>query len=320
MSIVNQPYTDQIWTSGCVPFEHSLQQLLTKIIKDKDVIVSLVDSIDSTYLNHPRIVTDNILNIKKPYIQLWPEYWGSFSYNPQYTNSMPTRLFNCFINRTCPMRQSWFYQLVRQGLIDKGAVSFLLDYRKSLAPIGLDIENKHALYEWVFNQGCEIFASEHNAMRDKIPYQNFTGDLDQTIVNSKISLVIETYFDNNSIISFSEKIFRALQLPRPFVLFGSIGSVDILKRCGFDVYNDLVDHDYDLEDNHIIRQMKILECIKNFDNFSYTQKILDDFESRAEYNRMLLKKFKDTWPDKLKKVIQEISKISNNRVAGLTSM
>ena len=63
MSIVNQPYTDQIWTSGCVPFEHSLQQLLTKIIKDKDVIVSLVDSIDSTYLNHPRIVTDNILNI-----------------------------------------------------------------------------------------------------------------------------------------------------------------------------------------------------------------------------------------------------------------
>jgi len=306
--ILNQPYTDQIWKlSDCVQFEDDLRSYFSNLSTNENIHVRLVDTVFENYKDYKLVVTDNVIPGFK-YQALWPEFWGSFSYDPQYTNRMPTFLFNCFINRTDPIRQSWFYQLVRRNLLDQGAVSFLLDYRKSVAPAGIDLNNKAELYQWVFEQGCEIFAAEHESMRSHVPFQNFTGELDQVMCDSNISLIIETYFHRPDVIAFSEKVFRALQLPRPFLLYCAPGSIKVLKEQGFDVYDDVVDHSYDLEEDGITRQIKILDELEKSKYIVYNTQVLEDFEQRAIHNRQLLKKLKHDWPSKLEKVTTEISK------------
>ena len=289
-------YKDQIWVkSKCRDFEGQTHRLFCQ----KKIPIKLVDAIDVKNLNSI-IVTDNVVN--RPHVPLYPEFWGSYNYQPDYISRPPTRLFNCFINRVCLTRQSWFYQFVRRNLLHFGSVSFLLDYRK--LPTG--INNKKELSEYIFAQGNSIFEPEHTLMRDKVPFCNFEGDLDQVIVDSHVSLVIETYFDWSETIALSEKIFRALQLPRPFMLFSMPGSVDVLRRYGFDVWDDQVDHSYDHEQHPIQRQIQILDQLCNWREKTFDQNQLLEFEKRANANRALLKNLRDNWPNRLKIAMDQL--------------
>jgi hypothetical protein len=294
---LNSVYTDQIWhKSQCRKFEQDTYALF----RQKGIPIRLIDAVDVNSLTDV-MVTDNVIN--RPHVGLYPEFWGSFSYQSEYQPQHPTRLFNCFMNRTCTTRQSWFYQFVRRNLLHAGWVSFLLDYRK--LPPG--VVSKQDLYEYNYNQGYDIFEAEHNLMRDHVPFCNFAGDLDQVIINSCISLVIETYFDWPDTIAFSEKIFRALQLPRPVILYCMPGSVEVLRKYGFDVWDDIIDHAYDSEPNQIQRQIQILDQLCCLRDLSYTNQQLEDFEIRAQHNRDLLQKFKSQWPDKLKNTLAQLS-------------
>jgi len=296
-------YADQVWTkSNCRGIEGKVKQQLSAVA-GPHILIQLVDQVPDNARDYLKIVTDN--NLEYNHIPLWPEFWGSFSYDPIYVNHLPTRMFNCFINRTCPIRQSWLYQFVRRGLLDQGYISFLLDYRKM--PAG--VTNKQELYEWVFQQNNYIFAKEHEFLRDRVPFRNFdsTIDLDQIVVNSCVSLVLETYFDDKGAISFSEKIFRSLQLPRPFILYASPGAVTVLRSQGFEVYDDVINHAYDSTRDPIKRQVQILDQLDHCRNLQYNESVLNDYENRAARNRLLLKKFKQQWPERLQAVLTEIS-------------
>jgi hypothetical protein len=304
-------YADQIWIkSGCRQFEaQTLSYLKSRISKNTKTLITLVDAVPNNYKNYEIVITDNIL--KGDYINLSPEFWGSFSYCPEYQNTIPTKLFNCFIHRTGFLRQTWFYELYRRGLLNYGAVSFLLDYRENA---GYDknwntVEEKQKLFQWIFDKGLDKFLPEHEILKNQVPYRNFDKDLDQTVVDTKISLVLETYYDREAI-AFSEKVFRALQLPRPMLLFSGIGSVNILKNLGFDLYDDLVDHNYDYIENPIKRQLKILSILENFKTFEYSDEVLLDFEKRAEKNRNILFELKQNWPARLEKVTQQIEMLT----------
>jgi len=290
-------YTDQIWhKSQCRTFEQDTYAVFCQ----KGIPVKLVDAVDVATLTRP-VITDNVVN--GPHIGLYPEFWGSFSYRSEYNSRPPVRLFNCFMNRACTTRQSWFYQFVRRNLLHVGWISFLLDYRK--LPPG--VVSKQDLYEYNYNQGYSIFEAEHNLMRDRVPFCNFEGDLDQVVVDSCISLVIETYFDWPDTIAFSEKIFRALQLPRPIILYSMPGSVEVLRKYGFDVWDDIIDHAYDVEPDQIQRQIKILDQLCQLRDLTYTDQQLEQFELRAQYNRDLLQKFRLQWPNKLKNTLVQLS-------------
>jgi hypothetical protein len=290
-------YKDQIWTkSNCREFENSNHRVLKDLIKnDQSKVVYLVDACeinpDVTY------ITDNILAV--PYIGLHPEFWGGFFYEPSYISRIPNKLFNCFINRVCPFRQSWFYQLIRHDLLDQGAVSYLLDYRC----MPTECKTKIQLNEWIYNQGNSIFKNEHDFIKDQVPFCNFSDDLDQTIVDTKVGVVIETYFEDHAI-AFSEKTFRSLQLPRPFMLFASRGAVQVLIDYGFDLYCDIIDHSYDNEPDPVTRQMLIIEQLDLLKSLEYNSIMLDEFEQRARHNQDRLKYFLSKWPEKLKSIEQ----------------
>lgn len=284
-------YTDQIWIkSQCRELE---RQALIKL-RVAGAQPLLVDAVDTTK-SWSKLVTDNVVELE--HIPLYPEFWGTFSYPPEYTPREPTKLFNCFMNRICTTRQSWFYQFVRRNLLWHGNVSFLLDSRQP--PHGKE------LYEANFG-GYEIFEKEHNLMRDRVPFINFTGDLDQAVVDSQFSVVIETYFDWPGTIAFSEKVFRALQLPRPMMLYSMPGSVKVLKDYGFELFDDVVDHSYDSEPNQIQRQIMLLDQLCAWSDRAFTSQQLVDFEQRVKHNRNLLQELRNKWPAKLQQALELI--------------
>ncbi len=286
-------YTDQIWLkSQCRELEN---QALVQL-RRAGASPLLVDAVD-TSKSWSKLVTDNVVELE--HVPLYPEFWGTFSYSPEYTSQQPTKLFNCFMNRICTTRQSWFYQFVRRNLLWHGNVSFLLDARQ--LPRGKE------LYEDNF-KGYEIFEAEHTLMKDRVPFINFTGDLDQAVVDSQFSVVIETYFDWPGTVAFSEKVFRALQLPRPMMLYSMPGSVKVLKDYGFDLFDDVVDHSYDSEPNQIQRQIMILDQLCAWRDRPFTDQQLLDFEQRVKHNQNLLQDLRNRWPGRLNAVLEDLNK------------
>ena len=289
-------HQDQIWSNSDInKYYNHLSALLTR----KKFPLCLVDQIPKCKLDNAGqqmllCVTDNV--IPNVFYNVGPEFYGVYRYTPVYEDRIPNKLFNCFMNRICPTRQSWLYQFQRKNIIDQGIITFNLYYlEKDLR----HLSGTKEIFERIFERGNTIFAEEHKVLKDRVPYSNVVDTLEQSIIDSKISIVIETYFDENRAVAYSEKTFRQLQMPRPFVLFCAQHAVSHLRKLGFDVYDDLVDHSYDSEPFEITRQVKMLDVVDHFKNVVYTQSMLADFKQRAEHNQAVLDHLKQAWPKKL---------------------
>ena len=140
-----------------------------------------------------------------------------------------------------------------------------------------------------------------------LPYNtvNAHGTLEQCIIDSRVSLVIETYTSDSDIV-FSEKLFRTLQLPRPWLLYCSPGSVEFLRSHGFDVLDDYVDHGYDDIVSHHARLTNVLDQLETFVGCTYSQQDYDRFRQASRHNQKLLQQFQQDWPAKFEKILSDI--------------
>lgn len=296
------PNYDAIWTDSNI--NNAYQSVITILRQTKNRLgqkfrYGVVDAISVDSHSHAEIIcTDNF--IKKEHIALWPEFYGNYLYDPKYNLRNPGYLFNCFISRADPFRQSWLYQFQRRNLIDQGLITFNLDYRD-----GAELSNLKGtveLFDVLFKSGNEIFEKEHKILRPLVPFCNIDTSLEQAIIDSKVSVVLETYFDRSDVIAFSEKIFRAIQLPRPILLFSAPGAVQHLRRCGLDVLDNIVDHSYDLEFDSIKRQIMILDQLDIIKQLQYNNKLVDRLLQASDHNRSQLEKLLNRWPEHFKKI------------------
>jgi hypothetical protein len=263
---------------------------------NKKLLIKLAHSPDNDY-DCDYFIGDAVTPRKE--FQLYPEVYGTYHHEFYYQDHVPTKTFNCFINRGCGFRQSWFYFLTRKKLLDQGHVSFWCEDRfNSRSPQ----QHSEYLYQ-TYNR--EMFANEHTQMQKQIPYKNFNISVENAIIDSYKSLVIETYFEPNEYICYTEKIWRAIQLPRPVLLFSSQYAVRYLQEWGFDMFDDVIDHSYDREPNKFIRQQMLLDQLEK--PIEYKP---DIFEKRAQHNRDLLKYYQSQWSQKHKTILDAISTIS----------
>jgi hypothetical protein len=65
------------------------------------------------------------------------------------------------------------------------------------------------------------------------------------VAASDLFIVTETEMDGAGLVRWTEKTLKALGSGLPFVVFGNAGVLRDLRRLGFDVLDDLVDHAYD---------------------------------------------------------------------------
>ena len=112
---------------------------------------------------------------------------------------------------------------------------------------------------------------------------------------------------NEDHVVFSEKLFRALQLPRPWMLFCSPQSVKLLKSYGFDVLDDYVDHGYDEEFHKGNRMNMLLDQLETFADRVYTRRDYERFEVAAATNKQRLDGCAENWPQKFAAVKKAIA-------------
>ena len=233
------------------------------------------------------IVTDNhpLRPVAGKLHSLLPEIWGIWRFDPIYKDTQ-SEGYNCFMNRVRGDRNEVFYELIRRNILGKGAVSYNVTTD--------DLEQQY--------QSAEMFRyqKEHTIAQDIVPYNvvDVFGSLEQVIMETNVSLILETFINEDHVV-FSEKLFRALQLPRPWMLFCSPQSVKLLKSYGFDVLDDYVDHGYDEELNKGNRMNMLLDQVETFITKKYTRRDYERFEQAATNNKQLLDQFAMDLPLKL---------------------
>ena len=88
---------------------------------------------------------------------------------------------------------------------------------------------------------------------------------------SLLYIVTETVADGRRQ-HLTEKTFKPICLNMPFVVAGTAGSLDYLRRYGFKTFDSLWDESYDTETNDIVRIEKIGQLLKELDQLSQTEK------------------------------------------------
>ena len=279
---------EQIWKY--LPLEQSINQQIYRALGHKtNIAYRIVDSVfadtPTAWTDAKLVVTDNIpiREVCGKVLPLYPEYWHVYYYEPVYQSRPAIYGYNCFMNRISNDRAQTFQELNRRKLLATGLVSF-----NNLRP---------------GNSIC----TDQDLLDYGNPYNNLTNSLEQSIIDSKISAVLETYISDDHI-AFSEKIFRALVLPRPWLLYCSPQAVSYLRRYGFDVLDDHVDHSYDLKTSHYDRLLSIIDQLEQFVDRQYNKDDYARFEQAAGHNRNLLLKFAQAWPAKFDRVLNEIEK------------
>ena len=78
-------------------------------------------------------------------------------------------------------------------------------------------------------------------------------------------LVIETLFDvdQSGGTFLTEKTFKCLKFGQPFVIIGPVGSLDVLRRSGYRVFDDHIDNRYDLIVDNTDRWLATRRAIKS---------------------------------------------------------
>lgn len=286
--------------------------------KQKKVRLYLVDAMpfDQWVIDgYPVAVTNAVVlhDVAPNVLFRLPDSWCGVYHHPYalHDTAPITKQFNCFMNRMDIFRQSWLYQLIRHGLFDHGYISFNADIaRQPSVPCTDDISqcleyNAQDAFQDQFEKHLTIFHQEHEFIKPRIPYRNFpdNGDVTAICYASKLSLVLETYFHENDLITYTEKTFRALQIPRPWILFAPRHAVRNLKRIGFDVLDDMIDHDsYDCLDSPVARQTKILDLLSTLADLQLNDSRL---QQAALHNQNLLEKFSRNWIQDIELVIEQ---------------
>lgn len=227
------------------------------------------------------VLTDNHILFKPAYtvLKLPTSFYSTFLYSPKLNHWVPERDFHFSINRGDEQRLHLFKKFQnKRGLTD------------------LDFINYNAAH------------SNHE------PYRNHQHYLEEACIQSYLNLVIETYAGDKTI-TFSEKTFRALQTPAPWMLYACTESVAYLRTLGFDVLDDIVDHSYDSDKHNDLKADKWfdyglvnLEKIKSLD----VEHVRQRCNQAAAHNQQLLQQWKRCWPvdfsNWLSNLVQVLSK------------
>jgi hypothetical protein len=189
------------------------------------------------------IITDNhfLRPVEADVVTLPDSWFGIYAHVNEHQSLLPDRAFTMPVNRIDVNRVAVLLRMDMYGHIDQGYVNF-----NCFEP-GQDTGIDQRLANWdnkctlVREQYGNKYDTEISALSARMPLKNHDLGFDQSILRGGLHMVIETYSSDHAI-SFSEKTFRALCLPRPWTLLASPWAVSRLRQLGFDVMSDIIEH------------------------------------------------------------------------------
>jgi hypothetical protein len=316
-------HSNEIWqASQCLEHEESAVDVIhthlnelgyqtTKVISHtrshwhrghRRVVVSLVDdawdcaedrSQDTPYLfdADTTVITDNWINTPTVYTvaRVPDSFYGMYSYQPADQTWQPDRDYTFAINRIDFRRMRILLNLYQQLKFDRGYVNFNCAQGKNTDPQ----HNFHALLAHASSKELPVF----HQLADMMPVKNYSIDHDQTYTHSWLNIAVETYSSDN-VVALSEKIFRCLVTPVPWIAYSGRYTIARLRALGFDVLDDLVDHCYDqlIEAHHktpvfVNTANTTINTLKQHDWTMLSHRC----RSAAAHNQQQLARMKSTW-------------------------
>ena len=322
-------HSNEIWqASQCLEHEESAVDVIhthlnelgyqtTKVISHtrshwqrghRQVVVSLVDdawdcaedrSQDTPYLfdADTTVITDNWINTPTVYTvaRVPDSFYGIYSYQPADQTWQPDRDYSFGVNRLEFKRMRILLNLYHTLGVDRGYVNFNceVDMRASHSVAQLQ---QHFLDQLVHANPKELKSLDQLAKH--MPIKNYTIHHDQIYTRSWLNIIVETYSSDN-VVALSEKIFRCLVTPVPWISYSGRYTIARLRALGFDVLDDIVDHRYDqlIEAHHKISAFMDTACttinaLKQHDWTTLSQRC----QTAAAHNRQQLAEMKSAWP------------------------
>lgn len=255
------------------------------LINDNEELENIKKNSNSNIIVH----TANIL--QKKTLQVLSNYKSDFIFDKKY-------LFMCHNRRLHPHRFGLLCWLKKYNLLDSVNWSYLRGY---------EIENKkytngkiwsHYL-DVVFNERDKLelveeieYISKIDIKRDEyeINYKIDDGEdnLDfnksyqiNSFQNSYINIITESKFDSKNITHITEKSFVPFYFHQLPIFVSSVYHLRVLKqKYDFDLFDDFINHSYDVEHNNRDRLLKIVEEIKRLN--ANKDSVIDFYKNNKE--------------------------------------
>lgn len=286
---------------------------------DKTVVTCLVDDFSTCGTNYSTslpylfdkntvVITDNRVNVPTQYqvCQLPPSFFGIYAHQPAHEKWTPDRRFNFSVNRLDAKRMLLFLELqLRSSQI---STSDYLDYINfncwswdgdNTSDQGLTA-NFERQYNQLEEQFREVYNETYTRLENKMPMRNHKLEHEEAHVRAYLNVVMETY-SSDTTVALSEKIFRAMCLPVPWIVYSGKHTVAYLNSLGFDVLSDVVEHKYDgmIENKTAAYGDKMVDFL--FEGVEAVERMQADRpETRAEQaariNQHRLHEMKAAWP------------------------
>lgn len=245
------------------------------------------------------IITDNTIHVpvQAKVFQLPNSWFGIYSYSTKSDYTQPDKKYSFSVRRLDTTRMLLMLEILfRLHDLHEGLVNFDCASHDQNEDNNMRLENWKNTWTTVLDQEHEKYKNVYTELCKQMPLRNHDSEIDETLYRCLLNMVIETY-SSDYCCAFSEKIFRALQTPRLWTLFGGRYSVQVLKQMGFDVLDDIVDHlHYDTLSR---KEDKITEFVfvsnPNCNNHEW-EHVQQRCKQAADHNSKLLKEMKQQWP------------------------
>lgn len=242
----------------------NLDQLkkLIKFVKNPIIDVSAEPhqiEFESLSLEFPeaKFLTSCLGNIPPGWI-----WYPSWLVKTDYHSPMPAKIklpkikWQCWMRRPKEDRINLIKELKNQNLLGSGELvcpHHLYELERNVWWDSL----KNLLGEWDsysdhIKNSIDIVPGKNGAL---IPNYELRQD-------RALDLVSETYASNSDIIFISEKTWKAIRAGQLFLIWGHYGTVRELKKLGFKVFDEYIDHSYDLEKDPSSRLKKCVQELK----------------------------------------------------------
>jgi hypothetical protein len=178
-------------------------------------------------------------------------------------------------------RASVMSDLHQQGLLDRS----LWSYNTALTEDDLPEDNPirlDALPGWSETLQKFLSGGPYICDNDDPVAQNDHRSINSDLyTQSYCGLVLETLFDvdQSGGTFLTEKTFKCLKFGQPFVIIGPVGSLAVLRRSGYRVFDHAIDNSYDtIQDNtqRWLAARQSISKIKNCDMHRWYQSCMDD--------------------------------------------
>jgi hypothetical protein len=129
---------------------------------------------------------------------------------------------------------------------------------------------------------------------DKVGWDQQHLGLDNKFFSALVNVICETTEDETHPINLSEKTFKVFAWHQIPIWHAGPNHVRETRNLGFDVFDDIINHDYDLVTSYIDRKNKLIESLINFKNKYPTVDSINELRiqlwARFENNNKLLAK------------------------------